>query len=61
MGEYLKNMTVKQLIEKLMQFDPEMLIATNYDVYDDIDVSVKTWIHSNYPYDKQSFDFVSIE
>lgn len=54
-------MTVKELIEKLMQFDPEMLIATNYDVYDDIDVSVKTWIHANYPYDKPSFDFVSIE
>ena len=54
-------MTVKELIEKLMQFDKNMLIAIDYNVYEDIDVSVKTWTHTNYPYNRLSFDFVSIE
>lgn len=54
-------MTVRDLIEKLKQFDPEMIVATDYDIYDEIKVSVKTWTHTNYPYDKPDIDFVSIE
>ena len=61
-------MTVKQLIEKLKQFPDDMPVATigeiNYSDIDDpefIDVQVKTWTHSNYPYDKPDFEFVNLE
>lgn len=54
-------MTVKDLIEKLKQFPPDMPVATGYDVFEEVYVSIKTWTHTNYPYDKPDFHFVSIE
>ena len=55
------KMTVKDLIDKLKQFPPDMLVATGYDVFEEVYVSIKTWTHTNYPYDLDDFDFVSIE
>ena len=55
------KMTVKDLIEKLKQFPPDMPVATGYDVFEEVYVSIKTWTHTNYPYDKPDFHFVSIE
>lgn len=61
-------MTVKQLIEKLKEFPENMPVATiNYINPEDIDdpewirVSMATWVHSNYPYNKPDFDYVNLE
>lgn len=61
-------MTVKQLIEKLREFPENMPVATFYDINpsdidnpDFIEVSICTWEHSNFPYDKPSFDYVNLE
>ena len=61
-------MTVKQLIEKLKEFPENMPIATFNDINpEDIDdpewikVSIATWVHSNYPYNKPDFDYVNLE
>ena len=61
-------MTVKQLIEKLREFPENMPVATinviNPEDIDDpewIKVSIATWVHSNYPYNKPDFDYVNLE
>ena len=61
-------MTVKQLIEKLKEFPENMPVATLNDINpEDIDdpewikISIVTWTHSNYPYDKPDFDYVNLE
>lgn len=53
-------MTVKELIEKLEQFDPNMLVGVNYDVSSPT-ICIRTWVDGNYPYDRPDFDYVSIE
>ena len=61
-------MRVKELINKLQEFPEDMPVAT-INVIDpgDIDdpnfikVNVYTWEHSNYPYNKPSFDYVNLE
>ena len=61
-------MTVKQLIEKLKEFPENMPVATfnaikpkDIDDPEWIKVSIATWVHSNYPYDKPDFDYVNLE
>ena len=61
-------MTVKQLINELKKFPQDLPVATWGDIdwksKEDphyIKVTQKTWTHSNYPYDKDDFDFVSLE
>ena len=60
-------MTVAQLINKLQQFDPDLPVTIMDDIGwgsknnpDDIKVSIHTWVHSNYPYDKPDFDYVNL-
>ena len=61
-------MTVGQLIEKLKEYPLDMPVAVCGDIYyppeyegNRIDVSQRTWIHSNYPYDKPDFEYVNLE
>ncbi len=61
-------MLVKELIEELQKWPQDMPVATMYDIdwatRDDphwIKVSKATWVHSNWPYDKDDFDFVNLE
>ena len=61
-------MTVKELIEELQKWPQEMPVATVQDIdwvtrYDPhwIRVSKKTYIHSNWPYDKPDFDYIDLE
>ncbi len=61
-------MTVKQLIDKLLKFQQDMPVTTfndinpeNIDDPDWINVSIRTWEHENYPYNKPSFDYVNLE
>ena len=60
-GCFEPKMTVKDLIEKLKQFPPDMPVATGYDVFEEVHVSIKTWVHTNYPYDKPDVEYVCIE
>ena len=61
-------MTVAQLIEELQKWPQDMPIA----VYDDINWTTKdnpyhifikrrTWIDSNWPYDRPEFDYINLE
>lgn len=61
-------MTVKQLIKKLEEFPEDMPVATTHSINpEDIDnpnfieVSICTWEHDNYPYNKPNFDYVNLE
>lgn len=60
-------MTVKQLIDRLLEFPQDMPVTTfndinpeNIDDPDWIKVSICTWEHENYPYNKPSFDYVNL-
>ena len=61
-------MIVKQLIDKLREFPENMPVAIDHfinpcdiDNPDFIKVNICAWEHSNYPYDKPSFDYVNLE
>lgn len=53
-------MTVEELIKELSKYPKDMLVATDYHIYDPIEIKVATWTHDNYPYDKPDVDFVLI-
>ena len=60
-------MTVKQLKEKLSKFPDDMPVATHFcidwvgkDEPNWIDVKQETWTDSNYPYNKEDFEFVNL-
>lgn len=61
-------MTVKQLINELKKFPQDLPVTTwsdiNWKSRDDphhVSVTKKTWTHSNYPYDKDDFDYIDLE
>lgn len=61
-------MTVGQLIEKLKEYPEDMPVATFSDIGWDsrndpdwIKISIGTWVHGNYPYDRPDFQFVNLE
>ena len=61
-------MRVKELINKLQEFPQDMPVATFHDINpsdidnpDFIEVKIYTVEHSNFPYDKPSFDYVNLE
>lgn len=61
-------MTIQQLINGLKKFPKDMPIAIWGDIdwksKDDphhINIIKSTWVHSNYPYDKDDFDYINLE
>ena len=61
-------MTVGELIEKLKQFPQDMPVACDGNIYYppdcglcDIEITRRTWTHSNYPYDKPDFEYINLE
>lgn len=61
-------MTVKQLIEELQKQPQDMPVGIMYDIdwvaRDDphwIKAARATWVHSNWPYDKDDFDYINLE
>lgn len=58
---YKPKQTVKDIIDKLKHFPDDMPVSIGFDIFDDIEVSVKTWTHNNYPYDIPDIEFVCIE
>lgn len=57
-------MTVGELIEELKKFPQDMPVATDgmfmYPNGEDIEVSIHTWVHSNYPYDLPDTEYVNL-
>ena len=57
-------MTNKKLQEILKQYPDDMLVGTYCTDNPDsetVDVSIRTWIHTNYPYDKPDYEYIYIE
>lgn len=52
-------MTVKELIEKLKMFPDDFEVVDN--MFEDVSVYEVTWVHSNYPYDKEDRQVVMIK
>lgn len=61
-------MLVKELIEELQKWPPDMPIATLNDINPEdipdphwIKVSKCTWVHGNWPCNKPDFDYINLE
>lgn len=55
------RMTVTKLIEILKGFPQDMIVCTDGDLWGDPEITIKTWIHSNYPYNLPNKEYVSID
>ena len=61
-------MTVKELIEELQKWPQDMPVTILHEIdwvtRNDphwIKVSNKTWTHTNWPFDKPDFDYITLE
>lgn len=61
-------MTIKELIDELSKWPPDMPVAVMHDISpvskdmkNWIEVTEHTWVHGNYPYDKPNFQYVNLE
>ena len=54
-------MTVAELIEKLKTYPQDMPIAIDGDPFAEIEIMQRTWVDSNYPYDRPDFEYVNLE
>ena len=53
-------MTVKELIENLQKFDPNLRVVDDY-MLDIEEVKETTWVDSNYPYDRDDEVVIQIK
>lgn len=53
--------TVSEIINKLKKFPEDMLVGIDGDISSSIVIEKRTWVDSNYPYDKPDVDFVNME
>lgn len=53
--------TVKDLINELKKYPEDMIVAADYDIFSDIELEVKIWTHTNYPYDKPDVEFLNLQ
>lgn len=54
-------MTVGELIRELQKYDEKLPVAIDGDVNYKIDVSQRTWIDSNYPWNRPEFEYINLE
>lgn len=61
-------MTVGELIEELKKWPLDMPVAVDGNIsyppeskYNDLEISKRTWVVSNYPYKDPDFDYINIE
>ncbi len=58
-------MTVGELIEELQKYDEKLPVAIEGNIYfppqTQITVSVKTFVDSNYPWNRPDFDYLNLE
>ena len=61
-------MVVRELIEELEKYPQDMPVAVGTNImyppeadYNRLEVSQKTWVDSNYPWNKPDFEYINIE
>ena len=54
-------MSVAELIEELKEYPQNMPIAIDGDPFMQIKITQRTWVDSNYPYDRPDFEYVNLE
>ena len=54
-------MTVEELINTLKSFPQDMEVSIDYTGNEIENVSIKTWVHNNHPYNLPDKDYVVIE
>ena len=59
-------MTIKELIEELQKYPQDMPIACCGDIYYPpenykIEISQRTWVDSNYPWNRPDFEYINLE
>jgi len=59
-------MTVGELMEELKKWPQDMPVACDMDIYYPpeeckVEITQRTWVHSNYPYDLPDFEYVNLE
>ena len=57
----INMITVSEFIEKLKEFPQDMPVGIEYNPFDEIEIEIKTWEHTNYPYNKPDLEFVNIQ
>lgn len=62
-------MTVKELIEELKKYPEDMIVAGSYEcgrykntkeIWSTVELSICHWEPTNYPYDREEFDYLNI-
>ncbi len=61
-------MTVAELVEELKKWPQDMPVAVDGNIYyppeyegNRLEISKRTWVDSNYPWDQPDFDYINIE
>ena len=61
-------MTVKELIEELEKYQQDMPVAVDMSIMwppesdnNKLKVSQRTWVDSNYPWNRPEFEYINIE
>lgn len=59
-------MTVGELIEELKKYPQDIPVACCMDMYyppedHPIEITQRTWVDSNYPWDRPDFEYINLE
>ena len=61
-------MTVGELIEELKKYPQDMPVAVDGNIYwpldyegNKVEVSQRTWVDNNYPWNRPDFEYINIE
>lgn len=61
-------MTVAELVEELKKWPQDMPVAVDGNIYyppeyegNRLEISKRTWVDSNYPWNRPDFDYINIE
>lgn len=61
-------MTVGELIEELKKYPEDMPVAVYGNIYyppeseyNKLEISKRTWVDSNYPWDRPDFEYINLE
>ena len=61
-------MTVRELIDELKKCPQDMPVAVDMNImwtpeadYNKLEISQRTWVDTNYPWNRPDFDYINIE
>lgn len=59
-------MTIEELIKELKKYPQNMPVACCGEIYyppenSKIDITQRTWVHNNYPYNLPDFEYINLE